>query len=94
MDKILKGLSDLADVVIIDSPPLVGTDPVILLTKVDGVILVVSPGQTKKQALIAAMDQFERSEARILGVAVNQIVKKSAQYYGYYYSQSYYQSKT
>ena len=94
MDKILKGLSDLADVVIIDSPPLVVTDPVILSTKVDGVILVVSPGQTKKQALVAAMDQFERSEARILGVAVNQIVKKSAQYYGYYYSQSYYQSKT
>jgi len=92
MDKILTGLTELGEVVILDSPPLVVTDPVVLSTKVDGVILVVNPGKTKKEALKAAMMQFERSEARILGVVVNQIGKNASYYYDYYYSHQYYQA--
>ncbi len=91
MDKILDGLSNIGDVVILDSPPMVVTDPVVLSTKVDGVIMVVNPGKTKKDALKAAMMQFERSEARILGVVVNQIGKNASYYYDYYYSHQYYQ---
>jgi capsular exopolysaccharide synthesis family protein len=92
MDRVIGGLSKMVDVVILDSPPMVVTDPVVLSTKVDGVILVISPGKTKKDALKAAMEQFERSDARILGLVVNQIGKNaSSYYYEYYYSTKYYQ---
>ena len=91
MDKILNSLSDRADVILIDSPPTVVTDPIVLSSKVDGVILVISPGKTKKDALKVALTQLERAEARVIGIVVNQIGKKNSQYYEYYYSQSYYQ---
>jgi len=91
MDRILTGLSGMSDVVILDSPPLVVTDPLVLSTKVDGVIIVINPGKTKKDALKATMEQFERSEARILGLVVNQIGKNASYYYEYYYSHEYYQ---
>lgn len=91
MDRILSGLASMADVVILDSPPMVVTDPLVLSSKVDGVILVVNPGRTKKDALKATMEQFARSEARILGLVVNQIGKNASYYYEYYYSHEYYQ---
>ncbi|MBN2045295.1 MAG: polysaccharide biosynthesis tyrosine autokinase [Anaerolineales bacterium] len=90
MDKILSGVSQRADIVIVDSPPVVVTDPIVLSRKVDGVILVINPGKTKKDALKAAMEQLTRAEARILGIVINQIGKRSSQYYQYYYTKSYY----
>lgn len=93
MDRILASVLGMGDIVIIDSPPLVVTDPVVLSTKVDGVILVINPGKTKREALKAAMLQFERSDARILGVVVNQIGKNTAYYYEHYYSPQYYQAE-
>jgi Mrp family chromosome partitioning ATPase len=92
MDKLIASLSNMVDLVIIDSPPVVVTDPVVLSTKVDGVILVINPGKTKKDALKATMTQLERAEARVLGVVVNRIGKNASYYYEYYYPQTYYTS--
>jgi len=92
MDKLIASLANMVDVVIIDSPPMVVTDPVVLSTKVDGVVLVVNPGRTKKDALKATMTQLERAEARILGVVVNRIGKNASHYYDYYYPRTYYTS--
>jgi non-specific protein-tyrosine kinase len=94
MDKILNGVTQRADVVIVDSPPTVVTDPIILSRKVDGVILVINPGKTKKDALKAAMEQLARAEARILGIVINQIGKSGSQYYEDCYSRSYYQAQS
>jgi len=92
MDKLIADLSNMMDIVILDSPPLVVTDPVVLSTKVDGVIMVVNPGKTKKESLKAAMTQFSRAEARVLGVIINRISKNASHYYEYYYSRKYYTS--
>ena len=92
MDKLIASLSGMVDVVIIDSPPMVVTDAAVLSTKVDGVVLVVNPGKTKKEGLKASMIQLERAEARILGVVVNRIGKNASYYYDYYYPRSYYSS--
>jgi non-specific protein-tyrosine kinase len=92
MDKMIANLTNMVDVVIIDSPPMVVTDPVILSSKVDGVILVVNPGRTKKDAVKAAMTQFERAEARMLGVIINRIGRNASYYYDYYYPRNYYTS--
>jgi Mrp family chromosome partitioning ATPase len=56
------------------------------------VILVVNPGQTKKDALRATMTQLERAEARILGVVINRIGKSASYHYEYYYPRQYYQT--
>lgn len=93
MDKILAGLAQRSDIVIIDSPPVVVTDPIVLSRKVDGVIVVINPGKTKKESLKATMDQLSRAEARILGIVINQIGRRGSNYYEYYYSKSYYQAK-
>ena len=56
----------------IDSPPLGSvTDPVILATIVDGVILVVDGRRTRRQDARRAKEQLERVNARILGVLLH-----------------------
>lgn len=95
MDTILSDLQQLADMVIIDSPPFLVSDPSVLATKVDGVLLVTRPGQTNAETLKAVHQQFNRVGARILGVVLNRIPHRTGFYYGgyrYYYAPYYYSS--
>jgi Mrp family chromosome partitioning ATPase len=77
--------------VVIDSPPLVVSDALMLATKVDGVLVVIRPGHTRKKYVLAMMEQLNRAGARILGVALNRIPHRGAEYYGgfLYYSPYY-----
>ena len=51
-DELFRQLTTMADVVIVDSPPLMPVaDPVILSEKVDAVLLVAAVGQTNREAL-------------------------------------------
>lgn len=90
MSALLQQLELISDYIIIDSPPLVVTDPVILATKVDGVLLVIQPGVTRISSVRASIDQLERAQARVLGIALNNITRQNAYYYASYYQQDYY----
>ncbi len=96
MDRILARLKEVADFIIIDGPPFVVSDASILAQKVDGVLLVMRPGHTRKAVAQAMMEQIHRSGARVLGVTLNRITQRSAEYYGGfvyyspYYSNGYY----
>lgn len=92
MSDLILELEQVADYVIIDTPPLVVTDPVVLSPKVDGVLLVVQPGLTRISSVRASIDQLERAQARILGIVLNNISKQTAYYYQSYYA-NYYQSE-
>ena len=60
------------EVILLDSSPVLAvTDPSVLSTLTDGVILVVTAGQTRFQELEQATEMLERVEAKILGVVVN-----------------------
>ena len=48
MDLFLSKLEEVADVVIIDGPPFFVADAMILASKVDGVLMVVRPGHTRR----------------------------------------------
>jgi capsular exopolysaccharide synthesis family protein len=90
MIEFIRSLQNLSDLVLIDTPPVMAvTDPVVLSTKVDGVIIVVRPGLTKLNAAIHTADQLRQVGANILGVVLNDSENKGArysQYYkGYYY---------
>ena len=91
MTQILDNLENNHDIVLVDSPPFIVTDPIILSAKVDGVILVVEPGSTRIEAAQALLEQLHRAGARVLGVVMNPISSKESSYYGKYkyYSQSY-----
>lgn len=71
---------------IIDTPPvLLVTDPVLLSVLADGVVLVVRSGSTNRPALKRASDLLSQVRAPMLGVVVNAMDFRSADYY-YYYS--------
>ena len=92
MGQFLAELRDLADVVVIDSPPFMVTDASVLAARVDGVLLVVEPGRTQAEAAIALLEQLNRAGARVVGVVLNRIPQNRGYYYhgGYqYYSYIY-----
>ncbi len=84
MDQILEGLERVADIVIVDGPPFLVTDAAILASKVDGVLLVIRHGRTRRQEVAAAMKQLKRSDARVLGAVMNGIPRASEDYFGLY----------
>jgi polysaccharide biosynthesis transport protein len=95
MTKILSDLKGKADIVILDSPPCIIADPMILSAKVDGVLLVIEPGHTKIGAAQVVMEQLQRAGARVVGVVLNPISQRRGHYYSKYryYSSYYYYSR-
>jgi len=90
--EITSEIASLYDRVIYDSPPVAAvTDPVILSTIVDGVILVVKPLITLKSAIKQARKAILDVGKNIIGVIFNDLdlENKEYGYYHYYYSRKY-----
>lgn len=74
MSEILAALLERADMVLLDAPPLLAvTDAAVLSSKVDGVLLVVSAGKTKRENARKAQAQLEKINARIIGAVLNNV---------------------
>lgn len=77
------------DHIIFDSPPILSvTDPTILASKVDAVILVIQGGKTPRDAAIRGKEKLSLVNAKIIGSTLNDIDMKQSSYYkyaGYYY---------
>lgn len=85
--RIIEQLEERADVVIYDTPPCVPvTDPLIVASQMDGVVLVLSVGQTRRAVIKHTVQQLTRARARIVGVVLNRVqTRKGSSYYHYYY---------
>jgi capsular exopolysaccharide synthesis family protein len=85
--QILAELRQSYDKVILDVPPTGPvTDPAIVGSMTDGVILVLRAGHSTRDAASHARRQLTDAGARILGVVVNQTDRKGGRYgYGYSY---------
>jgi succinoglycan biosynthesis transport protein ExoP len=81
MNNILEQLKKVADVIIIDAPPFVVSDSISLATKVDGVLLVVRYGYTRKADIIKSFEQLTRIGADVLGVTINRTPRSGEEYY-------------
>lgn len=83
MSEILAALLERADMVLLDAPPVLAvTDAAVLSSKVDGVLLVVSAGKTKRENARKAQAQLEKINARVIGAVLNNVkADSSAQYY-------------
>jgi Mrp family chromosome partitioning ATPase len=93
MDELLCKLQETADVVIIDGPPLIVADAMVMAAKVDGVVLVVRPGHTRRSLAQAASEQIKLAGIKVVGVVLNRIPLRGADYYaGKSYLYTYYHS--
>ena len=80
------------DVIIMDTPPLVGfADPLVLGRIADGTLLVIRNEQTPRPASQHSCELLAKVGGRLLGAIVNDIkVRKGSYYYGKYYSYYHY----
>ncbi len=87
MSEIVEQLTADADYVLFDSPPVVVvTDAAILASKVDGVMLVVYAGRTRRELAKKAKALLDKVNANLLGVILNN-VKYDASLHKYYAEQ-------
>ena len=86
-DKLITVLRKKYKYIIIDCPPLLPvTDAAIVSARVDGSILVVHAGATKKPQYTGARDAMVSVGSTVLGVILNMIPENSLEYeYGYRY---------
>ncbi|MDX2032110.1 MAG: polysaccharide biosynthesis tyrosine autokinase [Blastocatellia bacterium] len=91
MRELLQTLAENYDQVIVDSPPLVTvTDPVILSTLVDGVIVVAKSAITKSEVLRRACHELATVNSKVLGVVLNNFnMRGEGDDYYYYYRYRY-----
>lgn len=88
MVELLEEASKEYDLIIVDSPPLLGfAEPLQMATAADGVIVVTKAGQTSRKAVATVIQTLQRLRANVVGVVLNQVKKDmsdSYYYYGYY----------
>lgn len=84
MTEIIGLLKARANYVLFDSPPvLAATDAALLGSKLDGVLLVVRAGHTRRDQAARARQTLERVHVRIVGAVLSDAPKESAAgYYG------------
>jgi protein-tyrosine kinase len=71
-DKTLKLMREKFDYVILDAPPVNNfAETKVMGKKVDGVILVIESGKTRKQVALRAKQDLEDAGAKVLGVILN-----------------------
>src|SRR5262245_48804054 len=71
METIIANLKSRADIVLFDAPPVMAvTDAALLASKLDGALLVVSAGQTRRDHALQAKTLLERIHVHIVGTVL------------------------
>ncbi|WKY46947.1 CpsD/CapB family tyrosine-protein kinase [Eubacteriaceae bacterium ES3] len=75
------------DLILIDTPPILSfADALIISRVVDGVLLVIAAGETKKTMMVEAKKNLEKVGANLMGVILTKVeFKKNLEYYHYDY---------
>lgn len=85
--RLIKTIKADADVVIIDSPPVLSaSDSLVVARHTDGVMMVCHSSKTRTDALRHASHSIHQGDIRLIGVVLNrQKGQQAASYYGEYY---------
>ena len=94
MQDLLSQLLTRADIVLIDSPPVLPVaDAAVLAPNIDGVLLIVHAGKTRRQALLQAVEGLYQVGGNLIGAVLNSVpVGRGGYYYNYSYYDRYYGS--
>jgi capsular exopolysaccharide synthesis family protein len=85
MKQLMADLHKTFDLVIYDTPPLLGlADPSILASHTDGIMLVARMHKTDRSALNQAIDSLKMTRSNVLGMVINWHKSHSFGYYNYY----------
>ncbi len=84
MDLLLENIRKLTDIVIIDGPPLLLADSITLSKKVDGTLLVIRYGVSRRGSTNSAMKQLHQSGANVVGAVFNNAPINREGYSGWY----------
>ena len=85
MRRFLDEMGEAYDLVLLDTPPLLGaSDAAVLGAEADAVLLVVRAGDTERGAAQTALTQLYRVNARVIGAVLNDPDAKLPRYGGYY----------
>jgi non-specific protein-tyrosine kinase len=84
VDKVIEQLIAQADIVLFDAPPVIAvTDAAVLGAKVDGVLLVIQAGKTRRDHAERAKELLEKAKVRLVGATLTNAPKDSS-FGGYY----------
>jgi succinoglycan biosynthesis transport protein ExoP len=81
MHKLLEGLSQRADIVVVDTPPVtVLADALVLAPQCDGVLLVLESARTRRQVAQKALEALAQVNGRVIGAILNRVPRESVNY--------------
>jgi len=83
MRNLIADLSDKADLIVLDSPPVqLSADASALATAVDGVLLVLQAGRSRTRTVLGTIESLRQVNAQLVGIVLNSVpVRKSRNYY-------------
>jgi len=72
MGQVIAALKSQADILVFSAPPVIAVpDAAMLGTKMDGALLVVNSGKTRRDYIQRAKDILEKAQVRIVGAVLN-----------------------
>ena len=84
MTAFIKEMKEEFKYIILDTPPLQAvTDAQVLSTKVDGVLLIIRAGSTKRDAVLNSVDLIKKVQGKVIGTVLNGVDNKKNSYYYY-----------
>ena len=84
MTAFLEEMKNYFDYIVLDTPPLQAvTDAQVLSTKVDGSLIIIRAGVTKKEAINNAVSIIKKVKGNIIGTVLNVAETKKDKYYYY-----------
>ncbi|MFN8597344.1 MAG: polysaccharide biosynthesis tyrosine autokinase [Anaerolineae bacterium] len=87
MGYLIEALHQESDIVIFDCPPLIPvTDGIVLSARLDGVLLVIDSGRTRRIYAKRSKEMLDTVGARVLGVTLNRMSIHGEGHYYHYYS--------
>ena len=79
VDRVIARLLAMADIVLFDAPPVIAvTDAAVLGAKVDGVLLIINAGKTRRDHAERAKELLAKAKVRIIGAALTNAPKDSS----------------
>ena len=91
--EIIDQLKEQAEIVLLDSSPLLAvTDPILLASAVDGVLLIVDTASTRREVVSRSAQMLSQANVPVLGAVLNKVKVRGTSGY-YYYHYDYYSSQ-
>ena len=81
MIEFLKSIDNKVDIALIDSSPLITADALLLASRVDGVLMVVRSGHTRRENARNVSEEIQRTGAKLIGLVLNYSPGISNYYY-------------